>query len=243
MNDTAQQKSLGASSQKKEKAKPSKVEKKTPPREIAGNFPYTTSHGVLKQILQKMIEAERPTKFSGDFLNTVLGFSGGSAAVVPPILKRTGFLSADATPTDQYNRFKSEGGRSQAAFDALKNGFGELFKRNEYAHKLSDDGLRDLLVTITGLNKNDPVIRAISGTFQTIKSFIEISKLSDSPKQSQPLAEVVDDESQDTNGGHNRQSSDQRIGLTYNINLVLPSTDDPNVLNAIFKSLKENLLR
>ena len=123
-----------------------KKEAKTPPRDIPGNFPYTTSHGVFKQVLQAMIDAERPAKFSRDFLNTVLGFTGGSAAVVPPILKRTGFLSADATPTELYSRFKSEGGRSQAALEALKNGFGEIFKKNEYAYKLSEDGVKDLLV-------------------------------------------------------------------------------------------------
>jgi hypothetical protein len=33
------------------------------------------------------------------------------------------------------------------------------------------------------------------------------------------------------------------IGLNYTINLVLPKTDDPAVFNAIFKSLRENLLK
>ena len=32
------------------------------------------------------------------------------------------------------------------------------------------------------------------------------------------------------------------IGLNYTINLVLPKTDDPAIYNAIFKSLRENLL-
>ena len=33
-----------------------------------------------------------------------------------------------------------------------------------------------------------------------------------------------------------------KLGLSYNINLILPNTDDPKVFNAIFKTLKENLL-
>jgi hypothetical protein len=33
------------------------------------------------------------------------------------------------------------------------------------------------------------------------------------------------------------------LGLNYTINLVLPKTDDPSVYNAIFKSLRENLLK
>jgi len=33
------------------------------------------------------------------------------------------------------------------------------------------------------------------------------------------------------------------LNLSYTINLVLPKTDDAAVFNAIFKSLRENLLR
>jgi hypothetical protein len=36
---------------------------------------------------------------------------------------------------------------------------------------------------------------------------------------------------------------DLRLNLAYTINLVLPKTDDVAVFNAIFKSLRENLLR
>ncbi len=221
----------------------SKPEMKSTPREIPGNFPYTTSHGVLKQILQKIVEAERPSKFSGDFLNTVLGFSGGSAAVVPPILKRTGFLSADATPTDQYNRFKSDGGRSQAALDALRTGFSELFRRNEYAHKFSEEELKDQLVAITGLNKSDSIIRAIAGTFLTFKSFFDPAKLPTPTKSHMRTDEnSVEDNAHGVGAGGDERYGG-KIGLAYNINIVIPNTDDPNVLNAIFKSLRENLLR
>jgi hypothetical protein len=33
------------------------------------------------------------------------------------------------------------------------------------------------------------------------------------------------------------------LNLAYTINLVLPKSDDPAVFNAIFKSLRDNLLR
>jgi len=38
---------------------------------------------------------------------------------------------------------------------------------------------------------------------------------------------------------------DKNVGLnlSYTINLNLPETDDINVYNAIFKSLKENMLK
>lgn len=36
--------------------------------------------------------------------------------------------------------------------------------------------------------------------------------------------------------------SSKSVGLVYNINIVLPETSDLKVLNAIFRSVKENLL-
>jgi hypothetical protein len=43
-------------------------------REIPGNLPYTTSFGVLKKALDGIINAERPDKFSGDFMDRRVQF-------------------------------------------------------------------------------------------------------------------------------------------------------------------------
>jgi len=39
------------------------------------------------------------------------------------------------------------------------------------------------------------------------------------------------------------ERSDVDLRLSYTMNLVLPKTDDPAVFNAIFKSLRDHLLR
>jgi len=45
--------------------------------------------------------------------------------------------------------------------------------------------------------------------------------------------------------GHRENAEDREfdLGLSYTINLVLPKTDDVAVFNAIFKALRDNLLR
>ncbi|MDP9572991.1 UNVERIFIED_ORG: hypothetical protein J2W66_003484 [Agrobacterium larrymoorei] len=40
----------------------------------------------------------------------------------------------------------------------------------------------------------------------------------------------------------NSGKASKPVGLVYNINIVLPETSDLKVLNAIFRSIKENLL-
>lgn len=206
-------------------------------REIKGNLPYTTSFGVLKAALDGIVTAERPDKFSADFMATVLKISGGSARAVPPILKRMGFLNSDGSPADLYSRFKSDSGRSSAALEGLRKAFPEIFRRNEFAHRADPDKVRDIIVEITGLNKNDQVVRAISGTFQTIRAFVDINKLSDEDLERPPKSEPSEQAALLMRAPGNRD-----ISLTYQIHVVLPETTNIQVFNAIFKSLKENLL-
>jgi hypothetical protein len=231
---------LKSSNSQADKEEPEGKAKSSEYREIAGNLPYTTAHGVLKTVLDGIITAERPDKFSGDFLATVLKVSGGSARAVPPILKRMGFLAPDGSPTDLYSRFKSDSGRSSAALEGLRRAFAELFRRNEFIHRADADKVRDLIVEITGLNKNDPVVRAIAGTFQAIKGFVDVTKVSDEEADKAGRSDAAAGNSGD--GAPIDQSSRREIGLNYHINVVLPETTNVQVFNAIFRSLKENLL-
>ncbi len=213
-----------------ESGEPKKVER----RKIPGNFSYTTSPGVFRKVLEGIITAERPQTFSRDFLKTVLNLSGGSAWATIPILKASGFLNADSTPTEIYSRFQTEAGRANAALEALKKGYSEVFRKNQYAQKLDDAGLKDVLIEITGLKKSDNIIQSIAGTMRPLMDY---AKSATQEKSVEPTG-GNDSLPVQTNGGNSPD-----IGLVYNINIVLPETTNIEVYNTIFKSLKANLIR
>lgn len=204
-------------------------------RDVPGSFSYTATPGKFKEALQNIVKADRPDKVSKDFVNTILKITGGSGAPVIPILKRIGFVSSDGTPTDIYARFQSDSGRSLAALEGLRQGFGELFKRNTYVHKLPEQEVKDCLVEITGFKKSDPVVSNIYGTFDAIRSFIKDDIKVDAEKSSH------DEKKAEQQVDHSR-SLGASLGLSYQINIVLPETTDIAVFNAIFKSLRDNLL-
>lgn len=208
-------------------------------REIKGGIPYTPSPGVLKKALEQIIQAERPDKFSYNYMETILKLTGGSAKAVPPFLKKMQFIGSDGTPTVLYSKFKTDSGRSQAAYEGLKYAFSELFKRNEYIYKADESIVRDSIVEITGLKKNDSIVRLMYQSFDAVRSFIGNSTHqpetdSDKPEIDMPKPSSLDSGTSDL---------DQRIGLSYQINIVLPETENISVFNAIFRSLRENLLR
>lgn len=218
---------------------PKTAEKK---REIKGGLPYSSAPGTFKKALDGIIVAERPERFSGDFMSTVLKVSGGSARPVPPMLKKMNFLTSDGTPTDLYSKFKSDSARGQAALDGLRNAFGEMFRRNDFIHRADENTVKDLVVEITGLKKNDGIVRMIHQTFEAIRGFADKSGTPSAEGIGSPPVGSDDAASGSfdlpTGGG----LGGRPIGLSYHINIVLPETENIAVFNAIFRSLRENLL-
>lgn len=213
-------------------------------RQIPGNLPYLPSHGTLKRILDRSIELAKPDKFNYDFLENVVKITGGAARACIPIMKKMEFLNSDNTTTELYAKFRTEGGRSFAAYQGLRNAFPEIFKRSDYAYNIEDSKLRDIIVEITGLKANDSVAQAIKGTFLTIRGYIS-SDFNHADIRGASQSDTLDEAplgSAPHEGMGLGAPSGRNLGISYNINIVLPETSDLAVLNAIFKSLKENLL-
>jgi len=213
---------------------------KTARRKIPGGLPYTSSPGVLRRVLEKIPTSEKPGTFTYDFLGTVMEARGGAARPIIPILKATGFLNQTGAPTELYAQFQTDAGRPAAALQALRNGFGEIFRRNQYAHKAEEAALIDVIVAITGLPKKEGIVRYILATFQAFQEYA---------KQAREDAKA--DEKSDAGQSHDTPpppptdqngSGNGRLQLAYNINVILPETTNVEVYNAIFKSLKANLL-
>ena len=118
---------------------------------------------------------------------------------------------------------------------AIRKGYPQLFERNESAHKMSKKDLEGLLVQITGLEKNNTTLRSIVGTFEALKLFAQFG-------EEEKVAEGPKEEEKEKPTSEEGPTGELKLGLAYTINLVLPKTDDVAVFNAIFKSLRENLL-
>ncbi|WP_333590655.1 DUF5343 domain-containing protein [Brevundimonas sp.] len=207
-------------------------------REIPGNLVYTSTPGSLRSVLDAIIKAEIPEKVTQDFISTVLGLKGGSAAQQLPVLKRLGFVSAEGTPTDRYRRFRSDTNRSVAALEALKAGYASIFQKNTYAHKLPEADVRDLAAEITGLRKTDSVIGYIYGNFDRLRGYI-IDK--DASTDAQPVSDNASS-ANESNVPQLAGGMAPPLGLNYVINLVLPHSNSIETYNLIFKSLRENII-
>ena len=211
---------------------------------MASKLPYLLAPGLIPKILTKIQEARRPERFTVDFLETKLGHAGGSARAMIPLLKRLGFLASDGTPTSLYDKFRNPDTEGDAMAQALRNGFKELYERNEYAHDLARDRLISLVTEVTGLEKTNKVVTSTAATFTALKEFADF-ETDQPPEQVAIRQEPVPEPTPARRGAPMVSERVDQVGLNvaYTINLNLPETTNPDVFNAIFKSLKENLLR
>lgn len=206
---------------------------------LMSSLPYVTASGNIKKALDGIAKAATPPKISQDFVKSVLKISGGSGAQMTSFLKKIGLASSDGTPTPLYNQFRNPSTSGEAIAQAMRIAYEPLFRRNEYMYELSDKELRGLIVEETGQAHDSGPVSLIFSCIKQLKAFSDFG--SASLATDNRIIENIS-ESQERKEMH-LSSSGIGLNIGYTINLNLPATTDIAVFNAIFKSLKENLLR
>ena len=205
------------------------------------SLPYVTAPGNITKALNGIASAATPERVTQDFVKEILKIPGGSGDQMASYLKKVGLANTDGSPTDRYRKFRNKATRGKAAADTLRHGYAALYKRNEYMHELSDAKLKGLIIEETGLSEESSVVGNTANCIKHIKAFAEFSAVVEH-------AEEVEAPEVKPNSGNSITVPIQHtahamgLNLSYTINLNLPATSDIAVFNAIFKSLKENLL-
>jgi hypothetical protein len=207
---------------------------------MAGTLPYVNQPGSIVKVLEKVREAKTPDRFTIDFLETKLGLKGGNYRQFLPLGKKLGLLNSDGTPTELYKRYRNSSTSKVAMAEAIRIGYHEAFDRNENAYSVSREQFKGLVVEITGSEQNNRVVQLTCQTFDALKKLADFDV--EAPVDGGSEA-AEHQEDRPPAGEASRARDDLGLNLAYTINLVLPKTDDPAVFNAIFRSLRENLLR
>lgn len=203
--------------------------------------PYVDSYGQIKELLKKIKEAAVPPKFTQDFVSMVLGLKSSSFRPMIPLLKRIRFIDENNVPTQHYIDFRDESKAGGVMAYAVKIAYPELFSANEYAHKLPKDQVIAKLVSVLGTSKDDKVVPKVAATFLEFCNFADfegnnVSASSNGAKSENPPQPTL-------TSNIPLQPQTAKLGISYTINLNLPATPDIEVFDAIFKSLKEHLLK
>lgn len=202
--------------------------------------PYVNGYGGIPKLFAAIREAAVPPKFTQDFLNGVLNLKSSSYRAMIPLMKKLGFVDQANVPTQAYREVRDPGQTGKVMAERLREAYKTLFNANEYIYRLDRKDLQAKLRSLLGAGEDDANIQYVAGTFA------ELSKLANwegAPHKKELLPEQTNEGSGSGAGKEQLQLQGGRLSLSYTINLNLPATTEIEVFNAIFKSLRENLLR
>jgi len=196
------------------------------------DYPYMMSNNKITPIISKIQQAARPAKFTIEVLRS-LGFTSTNDRAFIPLAKKLGFLADDGTPTVLYDQLKDKTTASTVLAAQIKTLYSELFAINVEIYKAPEDEIKGAISRVTG--RDEDGVNRIYNTFKALCSNANFSD--DFNTEEMPKEE--------TSG--NDAPSTPVLPLSvpqfhYNIQIHLPATTDISVYNAIFKSLKDNLL-
>jgi hypothetical protein len=138
-------------------------------------LPYLTTPGNLTKALESIKSAATPEKVSQDYVKTILGIAGGSGDNLTTFLRRIGFVGSDGTPTRIYMKFRNPKTSGAAAAEALRHGYAEIFKRNEFAYNLSNKDIKGHIIEITGSSADARNVSLTVSTFSNLNKYADFT--------------------------------------------------------------------
>lgn len=196
------------------------------------DYPYMISNNKITPIIEKIQQAARPQKFTIEVLRS-LGFTSTNDRAFIPLAKKLGFLADDGTPTALYDQLKDKTTTKTVLATQIKSLYAELYAINVEIHKSPEGEIKGAISRVTG--KDEDGVNRIYNTFKALCNNANFNN-------DTPAEEPLKDDNSDDIISNNFNVPLNTPQFHYNIQIHLPATTDISVYNAIFKSLKENLI-
>jgi hypothetical protein len=199
---------------------------------------YLATAKSIKSILADLQKASVPPKFTYDFLKQ-LGHPSSSNRPVIGVLKALRFLTDGGEPTERYRRFKSLGQAKAVMAEGLRDAYVDVFAIDQQAHQRSSTELKDIFARLSG--KGDSVNEKMAMTFKTLAEMADFKAATATAGSD---GEVASDERRDeaATQAQERESGSGVLSLRHDIHIHLPPSTNVAVYDAIFRSMRDNLL-
>jgi hypothetical protein len=202
---------------------------------------YFTSTKNIKPILAALQRGQVPSKFNYDYLKQ-LGFPSSNDRPMIPMLKVLGFLDSSGAPKERYRRFKNAAEAKNVMAEGVREAYTDVFAIDEAANALPPDKIQGIFARLS--EKGETVTNKMGMTF---RAFVEEGDFS--APQVPPGADAAKDQ---TDGGNDDEERDDHrrdnghggvLSLRHDVHVHLPVSEDIKVYDAIFRSLRDNLLQ
>lgn len=194
----------------------------------------------VADIFNSLLNAQAPDTFTQKFLYD-LGYTSINDRPFITVLKALKFLDDAGVPTQRYYDYLDEENSKKILAQGIRDAYADLFSVNQKVYEMNNDQVKGKLKSLLQGKKSESVLQKMATTFTTLCSLADFTGIPKSMEK-EKVAEPVKTKEPNETINPLAIPITKEISLKYSINIELPSTRDKLIYDAIFKSIKENLL-
>lgn len=202
---------------------------------------YLTSTKNLESIINSVINAKAPERFTNKFLED-LGYKSSNDRLLIGMFKALGLLDDNGQPLQRYYEFLDQTQTGRILAIGIEEAYEDLFNLRKDAQNLSNDEIKNKLKTLTQGQKSDKILGLMAMTFRAFCDLADWSKTVENNAAMQDNVSNSKSENFNEISKEESKASKTNMNLHYNIQIHLPETTNMAVYDAIFQSLKKHLL-
>lgn len=195
-------------------------------------YPYTLSPNRLKEFLQKLPSLGFLDKITQEKL-AALGYKSSNDRAMIPIFKFIGFIDADGRTMDVYKKYRVRSQSGAVLASALRQAYSDVFATYPDAQNKDTEALRDFFAPSVEAGE-----AVLANTVYTFKAMCEVADFKGE-------AEEITVDTPKTPVDVKKITIPQGSGVTVNVNIQiqLPPSENSEVYDKIFESLKKHVLQ
>lgn len=202
---------------------------------------YLTSTKNLESIINSVINAKAPERFTNKFLED-LGYKSSNDRLVIGMFKALGLLDDNGQPLQRYYEFLDQTQTGRIIAIGIEEAYEDYINLRKDAQNLTNDEVKNKLKTITQGQKSDKILGLMAMTFRAFCDLADWDSVGteETNKIETPHVVLKSDNTEKSQTKTDPTTTD--MNLHYNIQIHLPETTNMAVYDAIFQSLKKHLM-
>lgn len=202
---------------------------------------YLTSTKNLESIINSVINAKAPERFTNKFLED-LGYKSSNDRLIIGMFKALGLLDDNGQPLQRYYEFLDQTQTGRIIAIGIEEAYEDLFNLRKDAQNLTNDEVKNKLKTITQGQKSDKILGLMAMTFRAFCDLADWdADAAEEPSEIKTPPATLQDNNIETTQAK-IVATGTEMNLHYNIQIHLPETTNMAVYDAIFQSLKKHLM-
>lgn len=199
------------------------------------DYPYTLKPSSLEDFLQKMPERPEPKNVSQTYFKN-LGYTSSNDWVMCSVLRFIGFVE-DNKVTERFKNYRDTQKSRSVMTEAIRESYSGLLEISDNPCAIDDTSLENFFRTATGRGG-----RTLSATASTFRILCKFADFGAAPVTPTPTPLVPTPALSPTPRGIRLPTTPEGFKLDVSIRIELPITQDADVYDKIFKSLRKHLL-